>query len=59
MKFHRIIGDRHTYWNIKGCAMLRVFLQASSSLSEGGMWRLLADKWHKCATASSSTFLDT
>src|SRR5713101_5520420 len=24
-----------------------------------GMWRLLLQMWHKCATASSSTFLDS
>jgi len=36
------------------CAML---LQASSYFSEGRMWRLLLQMWHKCATADSSTLL--
>jgi len=41
-------------WRCCACFYRQVLL-----FQKEGMWRLLADKWHKCATASSSTFLDT
>jgi hypothetical protein len=41
-------------WRRCACFYRQVLL-----FQKEGMWRLLPEPWHKCATASSSTFLDT
>ena len=41
-------------WRRCACFYRQVLL-----FQKEGMWRLLPETWHKCATASSSTFLDT
>src|SRR5712664_1290932 len=41
-------------WRRCACFYSQVLL-----FQKEGMWRLLPETWHKCATAFSSTFLDT
>src|SRR6266851_3306078 len=58
-----MLGDhrrKHTYWEHKGlwrrCAC---FYRQVLIFQREAMWRLLLQMWHKCATAGSSTFLDS
>jgi hypothetical protein len=56
MECRRIIGDRHTYWNIKGWGHFVVFFYVNylsfRLLAGGHVEHNLAPLWHHCGEVS-------
>ena len=51
MKCRRIIGDRHTYWNIKGWGHFAVFVCANCLSFRLWQRAVLGTLWHHFGTA--------